>query len=71
MHIMICKQMMHVAPRMQASPAHAEILAVGMHKVILHLKEDGSPEHPGLLRVPRDTEFVVRVAPNRTMYQVL
>lgn len=41
-----------------------------LHKVVLTLKDDGSPEFPGLLRVPRGVEFAVRVPPNRRMYQV-
>jgi hypothetical protein len=48
----------------------ATLQMASLHKVILHLKDDGSPEYPGLLRIPRDTEFVVRVPPNRRMDQV-
>jgi hypothetical protein len=41
-----------------------------LRQFVLTLDENGSPVYPGLLRLSKDVELVVRVMPNRNMYQV-
>ncbi len=39
-------------------------------QVVLNLNSNGAPVHPGLFRIPKDVEIIVRIEPNRNMFQV-